>query len=349
MIPTLKINNRDIGITEPTYIIAEMSANHNQNFNKAVKIIEAASKAGADAIKLQTYTQDTLTINCDRKEFKIKDTIWNGKNLYDLYKEASTPWKWHPKLKKVAETLGLDFFSTPFDFSSVDFLFKLDIPVFKIASFEIVDFPLLRKIAETQKPIIMSTGMASIAEIHDAVEIIRKTGNNKIALLKCTSAYPALPEDMNLKTIKHLSETFHVPTGLSDHTMEITVPIIAVTIGASIVEKHFTLSRSDPGPDNSFSLEPKEFKTMVDAIRITKKAIGEISYKITEKEKKSKVFRRSLFVVKDMESGEVFTYDNIRSIRPGYGIHTRNFENIIGRRAVQKIERGTPLQWNLVK
>jgi len=293
MISDFKINNHHIGSIHPTYIIAEMSANHNKSFNKAVKIIEAASKAGADAIKLQTYTQDTLTINCNRKEFIIQNTLWKGKKLYDLYKEAHTPWEWHPKLKKIADTLGLDFFSTPFDFSSVDFLSKMDVPAFKIASFEIVDLQLLKKTAQTKKPIIMSTGMASIAEIHEAVNIIRQAGNNQIALLKCTSAYPAPPEEMNLKTIKHLSETFQVPTGLSDHTMEIAVPITAVAMGASIVEKHFTLSRSDPGPDSSFSLEPHEFKTMVDAIRVTEKAIGEVNYQITAKENKSKIFRRS--------------------------------------------------------
>lgn len=344
----ITINNRKIGYRHSVYIIAEMSANHNQNYNRAVKIIEAAKYAGADAIKLQTYTPDTLTIDCDSEYFKIKGTIWEGKNLYDLYCEAYTPWEWQPKLKKVADKLGLDLFSTPFDSTAVDFLETMNVPAYKVASFELVDLPLIRKIAKTGKPIIMSTGMASLAEIDEAVKTIREIGDNDVALLKCTSAYPAPSNEINLKTIPHLSETFNVPTGLSDHTLGIAIPIAAVAVGACIIEKHFTLSRSDPGPDSAFSLEPNEFKSMVDAVRQAEKALGTVSYSITAKEKSSKVFRRSLFIVKNMEKGETFSPENIRSIRPGHGLHTKHIENVMGKKAVKKIAKGTPLTWELV-
>jgi len=349
MKPLIKIKDKYIGTEKPVYIIAEMSANHNQDFDKAVSIIKAAKKAGADAIKLQTYTPDTLTIDCDRDEFKIKGTLWEGKNLYKLYEEAYTPWEWHPRLKAIAEEMGLDFFSTPFDETSVDFLSNMDVPAFKVASFEIVDLPLLRKIAQTGKPIIMSTGMATLAEIDEAVHTIREAGNDNIALLKCTSAYPAPPEEMDLKTIPHLSRAFGVPCGVSDHTMGIAVPVAAVALGACIVEKHLTMSRSDPGPDSAFSLEPDEFKTMVEAIRTTEKAIGDVRYGITEKEKKSRIFRRSLFVVQDMRPGDRFTPENVRSIRPGFGLHTRYIEKILGRKASSEISKGTPLSWEIIR
>jgi len=344
----IKIGDSFIGPCQSVYIVAEMSANHNQNFDKAVKIIKAAKEAGADAVKLQTYTPDTITLNCDNEYFRIKGTIWEGKNLYQLYKEAYTPWEWQPKLKKIANDLGMDLFSTPFDHTAVDFLEKMGVPVYKVASFELVDIPLLRKIAQTGKPIIMSTGMATLAEIDEAVGAIHGAGNNELALLKCNSAYPASPSEMNLQTIPHLSEAFGVPTGLSDHTLGIAVPIAAVALGACIIEKHFTLSRKDSCPDSAFSLEPHEFKKMVDAIRTTEKALGKVSYEITEKEKVSRVYRRSLFVVKDLKKGEMFTEENVRSIRPGYGLHTRYLSEIIGRCVNKDIKRGTPITWDMI-
>lgn len=346
----VEINGRSIGSGYPVYIIAEMSANHHQNFDQAVKIVEAAKEAGADAIKLQTYTPDTLTIDCDNEYFCIgKGTIWEGRNLYDLYGEAYTPWDWQPKLKEITERLGLDLFSTPFDHTAVDFLEQMDIPVYKIASFEIVDLPLLRRVAQTGKPIIMSTGMATLAEIDEAVRTVREAGCEQLALLKCTSAYPAPPEEMNLRTIPHLAQAFGVPVGLSDHTLGIAVPVAAVALGARIVEKHFTLSRDVPGPDSAFSLEPHEFKAMVEAIRVAEKALGEVRYEVTEREAASRVFRRSLFVVRDVKAGEVFTEANVRSIRPGYGLHTRYLDKVIGRQAVHNIKRGTPMSWDMIK
>lgn len=345
----ISINNRKIGKGHPAYIIAEMSANHNQNFERAVKIIKAAKNAGADAVKLQTYTPDTLTIDCDNEYFRIKGTIWEGKNLYELYGETYTPWEWQPKLKKIADDLGVDLFSTPFDHTAVDFLERMDVPAYKVASFELVDLPLLRKIAQTGKPIIMSTGMATLAEIDEAVSTIREACSSQLALLKCSSAYPAPPDEMNLRTIPHLAEAFDVPTGLSDHTLGIAVPIAAVALDACIIEKHFTLSRQDFGPDSAFSMEPKEFKEMVDAIRTVEKAIGKVSYKITEKQKESRVFRKSLFIIKDMKRGEEFTEENVRSIRPGYGMHTRHLANVMGKHAIRSIKRGSPLTWDLME
>ncbi|RLC82178.1 MAG: pseudaminic acid synthase [Chloroflexi bacterium] len=342
----LMINGRQIGNGSPVYVIAEMSANHNQNFEQAVRILHAAKESGADAVKLQTYTPDTMTIPCDNEYFQIgKGTIWEGRNLYDLYGEAYTPWDWQPKLKEVAGDLGLDLFSTPFDHTAVDFLEQMDVPAYKIASFEIVDLPLIRRIAQTGKPIIMSTGMATLAEIDEAVRTAREAGATQIALLKCTSAYPAPPEEMNLRTIPHLAQAFDVPVGLSDHTLGIAVPVAAVALGACIVEKHFTLSRDVPGPDSAFSLEPHEFKAMVEAIRVAEKALGEVRYEVTEREAASRVFRRSLFVVQDVEAGEVFTEKNVRSIRPGYGLHTRYLDEALGRRAARDVERGMPLSW----
>jgi len=346
----IQLEKRKIGTSHPVYVIAELSANHNQDFNEAVRLIHAAKESGANAVKLQTYTPDTLTINCDNNYFRIgKGTQWEGKNLYSLYKEAYTPWEWQPDLKKIANDLGMDLFSTPFDFSSVDFLESMKVPVFKVASFEIVDIPLIQKIAQTGKPIIMSTGMASLAEIEEAVNAIRNEGNEQIALLKCTSAYPALPEDMNLKTIPDMAKKFNVPVGISDHTLGTTIPIAAVALGACIVEKHFTLSRIIPGPDSSFSLEPHEFRTMVDSIRETEKALGTVNYSVTEHEKASRVFRRSLFAVEDISEGEMLTERNIRSIRPGYGLPPKYFHEILGKKAKENICRGTPLHWGLIE
>ena len=344
----ITINDRKIGKGHPVYIIAEMSANHNQHFDQAVKIIEAAKEAGADAVKLQTYTPDTITIDCDNEYFRIKGTIWEGKTLYELYGEAYTPWEWQPKLKQVADKLGLHLFSSPFDHTAVDFLENMNVPAYKVASFELVDLPLLRKIAETGKPIIMSTGMANLSEIDEAVKTVRDAGATQVALLKCTSAYPALPEEANLNTIPHLAQTFGVVAGISDHTLGNAVAVASVALGACIVEKHFTLSRKDPGPDSSFSMEPEQFKAMVKDIRTVEKALGKVSYEITEKQKSSRVFRRSLFAVKDIRKGQKFTEENIRSIRPGYGLHSRYLEAVLGRNANKNIEKGTPLGWDLI-
>lgn len=345
----IEINGRLIGRGHPTYIIAEMSANHNQSFEQAVQILNAAKSAGADAVKLQTYTPETMTIDCDSEYFRIGEgTIWEGRGLFDLYGEAFTPWEWQPKLQAIAGELGLDFFSTPYENTAVDFLEAMDVPVIKIASFENGDIPLLRRIAQTGKPIIMSTGMATLSEIDEGVQAIKQAGGRQLALLKCTSSYPAPPEEMNIRTIPHLAEAFDVPVGLSDHTVETSVPIAAVALGASIIEKHFTLSRAIDGPDSAFSLEPSEFKTMVDGIRTAEQALGNVHYGVSEREAHSRVFRRSLFVVQEVRAGDVLTSENVRSIRPGYGLHTRYLEEIIGRRASQDITRGTPLAWDLI-
>lgn len=339
----------DLGPGKPVYIIAEISANHNQNYDEAVRIICAAKDAGADAVKLQTYTPDTLTINCDKEYFRIGEgTLWEGRKLYDLYSEAYTPWEWYPKLKDVAKDLNIDLFSTAFDPTAVDFLEEMDVPVHKVASFEIVDIPLIEKMARTGKPLIISTGMATLGEIEEAVLAARKAGASKIALLKCTSAYPAAAEEMNLCTIPHLAEAFDVPVGLSDHTLGIEVPVAAVCMGACIIEKHFTLSRTKSGPDSAFSLELHEFASMVKAIRTVEKALGRVQYGVSELESKSRIFRRSLFVVKDVKEGEIFTEENVRSIRPGYGLHPRHLRQILGSRAAVNVERGTPLGWEMV-
>lgn len=345
----IKINKRLVGEGFPTYIIAEMSANHHQSFKEAEKILKAAADAGADAVKIQTYTADTMTIDCSNKYFRIgKGTVWEGKGLYELYKEAYTPWEWQPELKKTAEKLGLDFFSTPFDESSVDFLEKMKVPVYKIASFELTDIPLLRKVARTGKPVIMSTGMSTVSEIEEAVKTLKKYGNGGMALLKCTSAYPSLPEEMNLNTIADMIEKFKLPVGLSDHSMEAAIPVAALGLGACIIEKHFTLSRKVPGPDVTFSLEPDEFREMVRSIRIAEKALGKVSYKASSAEKHSRVFRRSLFAVEDIKKGEKFTKKNIRVIRPSYGMHPRSYDTVLGKKALCAISRGTPLKEKMI-
>jgi N-acetylneuraminate synthase len=344
-----KIKNRSIGPQCDSYIIAEMSANHGQSFETALELVSAAKQAGADAIKLQTYTPDTMTISSRRPEFLIgKGTLWEGRNLYELYGEAYTPWEWQPKLKEEAEKLGMDCFSTPFDDTAVDFLEGMNVPAHKIASFELVDTELLKKVAATGKPVIMSTGMATLAEIDEAVRTLREAGCTQLALLKCTSAYPSLPEDMNLRTIPHLAEAFHVPVGLSDHTLGIAVPVAAVALGACIIEKHLTLRRSDGGPDAAFSLEPAEFRAMVDAVRVAEKALGKVSYEMSEKEQASRAFRRSLFVVKDMKAGEEFTRENVRSIRPGHGLPVKELDQVLGRKAAVPVERGTPITFQVL-
>jgi N-acetylneuraminate synthase len=350
MAAQITMGKRTIGAGHPAYVVAEVSANHHQKFEEAVKIIRAAKDAGADAIKLQTYTADTITIACDRKEFRLASgTIWDGATLYELYGQAYTPWEWQPRLKEVANDLGMDLFSTPFDATAVDFLEKMGVPAHKLASFELVDIPLIQKMAGMGKPLIMSTGMATVEEIEEAVQTARAAGAIQIALLKCTSAYPALPEEMNLRTIPELSRRFDVPVGLSDHTMDSAVAVAAVALGACIIEKHLTLSRAEPGPDSAFSLEPQEFKAMVDAVRITEKALGAVHFGIEAKEASSRVFRRSLFVVQNVKRGEAFTAQNLRSIRPGYGLHTRHLQEVLGRCAAEDIERGTPLSWELVQ
>ena len=344
-----KFGERLAAQNAPAYLIAEVSANHNQDILRAEAIIRAAASSGADAVKLQTYTADTLTIPCDNDYFRIQGTLWDGRTLHDLYQEAHTPWEWHPRLKALANDLGMDCFSTPFDHTAVDFLESIGMPLNKVASFEIVDIPLLKKIAQTGKPVIMSTGMATLGEIDEAVRTLRDNGAKDLVLLKCTSSYPAPVEEANLRTIPHLAEMFGCPAGLSDHTMGGAVAIAAVSMGAKVIEKHFTLSRADGGPDSAFSMEPDEFRRMVDDIRIVEKALGQVSYNRTKAEEGSVVFRRSLFVVKDIKKGEAFTSANMRSIRPGHGLHTRHYEEILGRIARANIKAGTPLAWNLLE
>jgi N-acetylneuraminate synthase len=347
--PCITIGQRRIGRGRPVYVVAEISANHNRSFAEAARIIEAAAEAGADAVKLQTYTPDTMTIRCDRECFRISGgTPWDGKTLYDLYAEAYTPWEWHAELKAIAGRLGMDFFSTAFDSTAVDFLESLGVPVHKIASFENVDLPLIRKMAAAGKPLILSTGMSSLEEIEEAVGAARGAGAREIALLKCTSAYPAPPDEMNLRAIQDLEERFHAPVGLSDHTLGIAVPAAAVALGACIVEKHFTMTRSAGGPDSAFSLEPDEMKEMISAIRTVEQALGAVRYGVNPREAASAAFRRSLFVVQDMDAGDLFTTRNLRSIRPAQGLHPRYLETILGRRAACRIERGAPLSWDFV-
>ncbi len=337
-------------VTRRTYVIAELSANHNRDIDAAIELVHAARDAGADAVKVQTYTPDTITLKSDRDPFRIAGgTLWDGKLLWDLYKEAYMPWEWQPRLKEEAERLGLHFFSTPFDFTAVDFLEELEVPAYKIASFELVDLPLIRKVAATGKPLILSTGMATVSEIEEAVAVARDAGAEQIALLRTNSAYPAPPDEMDLRTIPHMAEMFGVPVGLSDHTLGIAVPVAAVAMGAALIEKHLTLSRSVPGPDSAFSLEPQEFKEMVEAVRTAERALGGVRYGPTPKEQASRVFRRSLFVVKDVRAGEPLTPENVRSIRPAHGLHTRHYDEVLGKRARVDIAAGTPLSWDLIE
>jgi len=350
MVEEIKIENRIINSKSNVFIVAELSANHLHNFENAVKLIKEAAKAGVDAVKLQTYTADTITIDCNNDYFKINQgTLWDNRNFYDLYKEAYTPWEWQPKLKKIAEEEGLICFSSPFDKTAVDFLEDMNVPAYKVASFEITDIPLIEYVASKGKPMILATGIATLSDIEEAVNACRRVGNNQIAILKCTSAYPAPLEDMNLKTIPNIAETFGVISGLSDHTLGITVPIAAVSLGAKIIEKHFTLSRADGGPDAAFSLEPEELKAMVKAIRETEKALGKVSYNLTDKMKNSREFSRSLFVVQDIKKGEAFTEKNLRSIRPGFGMHTKYYMNVMGKLAKSDIKKGTPMSWELLE
>ncbi len=332
------------------YIIAELSANHNQDINIAIKLIEEAAKAGSNAIKLQTYTADTITLNCKSDLFKIKGThLWDDQYLYDLYKKAYTPWEWHETLFKKANELGMDAFSTPFDTTSVDFLENLNVPCYKIASCELTDHILLKKVAETKKPVIISSGMASKEELSEAVEILRKNGTTEIAMLKCTAEYPAKPEDANLITIKDMVESFNVIGGLSDHTLGIEVPIASVCLGAKIIEKHFTLSRDSGSPDDAFSLTPDEFKNMVSSIRIVEKTIGKITYGGVKGEDSMKNFRRSLFFVEDLKENDIITETSIRSIRPSNGLHTKHYWELIGKKVNKNVNYGTPVSWDLIE
>jgi len=345
----VKIGTREIGLGRAAYIVAEVSANHNQKYDQAVSIVGAAKNAGADAVKLQTYTADTITFASDSEEFRVSGgTLWDGRTLYDLYAEAHMPWEWQPKLKNQAEELGMDCFSSAFDSTAVDFLEKMGVPAHKIASFELVDLALIQRMARTGKPLIISTGMATVEEIEEALQSAREAGATQIALLKCTSAYPAPLEEMNLRTIPEMARRFAVPVGLSDHTMGIAAPVAAVALGACIIEKHLTLSRSIPGPDSAFSLEPEEFKEMVDAVRTAERALGEVHFGLSGKEEASRAFRRSLYLVQDVSQGEAFTTENVRSIRPGNGLHPRHLVEVLGKRAARGIKRGTPLHWELV-
>ena len=343
------INERTIDEHSQTYFIAELSCNHNQDKSVCFKLIDEAHKAGADAVKLQTYTADTMTIKCDKPLFKdcLNGTLWEGQTLHELYQKAYTPWEWHKELKEYANKLGMDLFTSPFDTTAVDFLETLDMPAYKIASFEITDHILIKRIAQTGKPVIISSGMASLSELNDAVSLLRQHGTTQICMLKCTSAYPAKPEDANLITIKHMAKTFGIVSGLSDHTLGIEVPIASVLLGARVIEKHFTLSRDSGSPDDAFSLTPPEFKQMIDCIRIVEKTVGKITYAGVNSESSSKRFRRSLFVVEDVKKGDILTDKNVRSIRPSNGLHTRFYVEVIGKTATQDIEKGTPLIWSL--
>jgi N-acetylneuraminate synthase len=344
------INGRRIGPGEPVYVIAEISSNHGQSYDAALNLVRGAHSAGADAVKLQTYTPDTITIDSDEEAFiQGKGSLWEGQTLHTLYETAYMPWDWQPGLKAAADELGMDCFSSPFDPTAVDFLLAMDVPAFKIASFELVDIPLIRKVAHTGRPMIMSTGMATEAEIDEAVAAARDGGATEIALLKCTSAYPSPPESVNLRAIPAMAERWAVPIGLSDHTQGIAVPAAAVALGAALIEKHVTVSHAEATPDEAFSLDLAEFATMVEAIRTVERAMGQSRIGPTEEEAESRRFRRSLFVVEDVRAGELLTDRNVRSIRPAAGMHTRHYEAVLGRRAAVAIARGTPLSPDLME
>ena len=347
---SLSIGNHEIRQGGRPLVIAEMSGNHNQSLETALAIVQAAADAGANAIKLQTYTADTITLDVNGGPFVISDerSPWAGQRLYDLYDQAHTPWEWHAPIFARAKELGLLAFSSPFDFTAVDFLESLDVPAYKIASPEIVDLPLIEKVARTGKPIIMSTGMATLAEIDEAVQAARGAGAREIVLLKCCSAYPAAPEEMNLHTIPHLAAAFDMPTGLSDHTLGWAVPVTAVALGACVIEKHLALSRSLPGPDVAFSLEPAEFKAMVAAVRIAHQALGKVDYSLHPREAPSRACRRSLFIVADVRRGEPFTVQNVRSVRPADGLPPKYLAQVVGRKATRDLAAGSALAWDMI-
>ncbi|MEA3428949.1 MAG: pseudaminic acid synthase [Thermodesulfobacteriota bacterium] len=346
----INIANRKISPNHPPLIIAEMSGNHNQSLDRALAIVEAAAKAGVHAVKLQTYTADTMTLDIAEREFFINDpdSLWKGRSLYELYKEAYTPWEWHKPIFDRCCELGLIYLSTPFDETAVDFLKELNVPCYKIASFENTDIPLIRKVAATGKPMIISTGMATIAELDETVRTARETGCKDLILLKCTSSYPATPETTNILTIPHMAKLFDCQVGLSDHTMGIGAAVASVALGATIIEKHFTLSRADGGVDSAFSMEPNEMRALVTETERAWQALGKISYGPTEKEKKSLIFRRSLYIVQDMKKDDILTEENLRAIRPGLGLPPKYYDLLLGKRVKKEVKIGTPLQWDLI-
>ncbi len=346
----MQISHRKIGQDVSPFIIAEMSGNHNQSLERALEIVSAAAQAGVDALKIQTYTADTMTLDMDKGEFLVSDTasLWNGNSLYKLYQQAHTPWEWHKPIFDRCRELGIIGFSTPFDDTAVDFLEELDVPCYKIASFENTDIPLIRRVAATGKPVIISTGMATLGELDETVHATREVGCKDLVLLKCTSTYPATPEDSNILTIPHLREVFGCEAGLSDHTLGVGAAVASVALGATVIEKHFTLRRADGGFDSAFSMEPMEMHSLVAESRRAWQARGKVSYGPGEAESKSLAFRRSLYVVKDMDAGEVFTADNVRAIRPGYGLPPKYFDALMGRRAKRALARGTALSWGMV-
>ena len=346
----ITINNRKIGVGHPPFVIAEMSGNHNQSLDRALEIVEAAAKSGAHALKIQTYTPDTMTLDLDEREFHISDpkSLWAGNSLYKLYGEAYTPWEWHKPIFDRARELGIIAFSTPFDDTAVDFLESLDVPCYKIASFENTDLPLIRRVAATGKPMIVSTGMASVAELDDTVKAAREAGCKDLILLKCTSTYPATANNTNILTIPHMRELFGCEVGLSDHTMGVGVSVASVALGATVLEKHFTLNRADGGVDSTFSMEPTEMGQLVEEVERAWQALGKISYGATEAEKKSIMFRRSLYVVQDLKAGDVLTKENVRAIRPGLGMPSKYLEIVIGKKVKIAIKRGTGMSWDLI-
>ncbi len=346
----IKIGQRIIGIGKKPFIVAEMSGNHNHSLKRALEIVEAAAATGAEAIKLQTYTADTITLDVKDGDFFIddEDNLWRGRSLYDLYKEAYTPWEWHEPIFERCRELGMIAFSTPFDETAVDFLESLDVPCYKIASFELIDLPLIRKVAATGKPMIISTGMASVAEIDETVRGAKEAGCKDIILLKCTSSYPASPEDSNLLTIPHMQKLFNCPIGLSDHTMGIGAAVAAIALGACFIEKHFTLSRADGGVDSAFSMEPEEMRQLVIETERAWQALGQISYSPGEQESKSLKFRRSLYIAEDMAAGEVLTPENLRIVRPGYGLEPKYYDVVLGKKVNRAVTKGTPLSWDLI-
>lgn len=344
----IRIKNRIIGEGHPAYLIAEMSANHAGSKERAKEIIHAAKESGADCIKIQTYTPDTITIDCDKKWFTVKNAAWEGENLYHLYARAFTPWEWQAELKEEADKIGIDFLSTPFDFTAVDFLEGIGLEFYKIASFELVDIPLVKYVASKGKPIIMSTGMATEEEIQEALDAIYSQGNRQVVLLKCSSAYPAVVEEMNLRTISDMKTRFGVPVGISDHSLGSLSATVAVAQGASVIEKHFCISKEVDNPDVSFSMTPEEFAEMVKNVRMVEASLGKVTYGVSEQEKTSYSSRKSIFVVQDIKKGEILTKENIRVIRPGYGMKPKYYEEILGQHAVCDIERGTPLSEDMM-
>jgi N-acetylneuraminate synthase len=346
----MKIGSFQIGQNHPPFVIAEMSGNHNQSLERALEIVEAAARTGAHALKIQTYTADTITLDVKDGDFVISDkkSLWKGRSLYDLYKEAHTPWEWHEPIMRRAKELGLICFSTPFDDTSVDFLESLEVPAYKIASFENIDLPLIEKVAGTGKPMIVSTGMASLAELEELVGTIRGAGCDQFVLLRCTSTYPATPENSNVLTIPHMRELFQCEIGLSDHTMGVGVSVAAVAQGATVIEKHFTVNRADGGVDSAFSLEPEEMTQLVVETERAWQSLGQVKYGPTEAEKPSLKFRRSLYIAEDMKAGDALSPTNFRSVRPGMGLPPKHYSSLMGREVVRDVKKGTPLSWDLI-